>query len=205
MSIDYGWQNRTVVGHHEKDSNTFKIIDKELPILTKESDALFLVTRDQFFSISTPQISNVLANYLKYKKIYDNIRLIANVFLIPGLVIALGYLLRQLGVLEKIQIVNDFVSSSIADILFGLSIFNIFILWHDYYKDKSHPVRLPKAEKIPLNDSEEIRATGFKFGRYAHLEAIKFVNEQTLDVICNNTINNEIEISNVFTQLVVYP
>jgi len=205
MSIDYGWQNRTVVGHHEKDSNTFKIIDKELPILTKESDALFLVTRDQFFSISTPQISNVLANYLKYKKIYDNIRLIANVFLIPGLVIALGYLLRQLGVLEKIQIVNDFVSSPIADILFGLSIFNVFLLWHDYYKDKSHPVRLPKAEKIPLNDLEEIRATGFKFGRYAHLEAIKFVNEQTLDVICNNTVNNEIEISNVFTQLVVYP
>ena len=205
MSIDYGWQNRTVVGHHEKDSNKFKLITEQLPILTKESDALFLVTRDQFFSISTPQISNVLANYLKYKKVYDNIRVIANIFLIPGLVIAVGYLLRQLGVLEKIQIINDFISSSIADILFGLSIFNVFILWHDYYKDKSHPVRLPKAEKIPLNDLEEIRSTGFRFGRYAHLEAINFVNEQTLDVICNNTKNNEIEISDIFTQLVVYP
>lgn len=205
MSIDYGWQNRTVIGHHEKDSNNFKLITEQLPILTKESDALFLVTRDQFFSISTPQISNVLTNYLKYKKIYDNIRVIANVFLIPGLVIAVGYLLRQLGVLEKIQIVNDFISSPIADILFGLSIFNVFVLWHDYYKDKSHPIRLPKAEKIPLNDLEEIRSTGFKFGRYAHLETINFVNEETLDVICSNTKNNEIEISDIFTQLVVYP
>ena len=58
MSIDYGWQNRTVIGHHEKDSNTFGLIEKDLPILTKESDALFLITRDQFFTVSTPQISN---------------------------------------------------------------------------------------------------------------------------------------------------
>ncbi len=205
MSIDYGWQNRTVIGHHEKDSNTFKLILGDLPILTKESDALFLITRDQFFSISTPQISNIITNYLKYKKVYDNIRLIANIFLIPGLVIALGYLLRQIGVLDKIQIVKDFISSPIADILFGLSILNVFVLWHDYYKDKSHPVRLPKAEKISLNDLEEIKNTGFKFGRYAHLEAINFVNEQTLDIICNNTKNKEIEISDIFIELLAYP
>ncbi len=205
MAIDYGWQNRTVIGHHEKDKDIFKLLEGELPILTNESDALFLITRDQFFTVSTPQISNVLTNYLKYKKVYERIRVIANILLIPGLFIAFGYLLRQLGLLEKLQIVNEFLSSGIADILFGLSIFNIFVLWHDYYKDKSHPVRLPKAEKIPLNDLEEIKNSGIKFGRYAHLEAINFVNELTLDVICNNTKGNRIDMSTVFTQLVVYP
>ncbi len=205
MAIDYGWQNRTVIGHHEKDSNRIGLIERELPILTKESDALFLVTRDQFFTISTPQISNVLSNYLKYKRVNNQLRIVANILLMPGLFIALGYLLRQFGVWEKVPIVTDFLSSNISDLLFGISIFNVFLLWYDYFKDKSHPVRLPKAEKISLSDLEEIKNTGFKFGRYAHLEAIKFVNEFTLDILCNNTNNNEIDISNVFTDLVILP
>jgi hypothetical protein len=80
MAIDYGWQNRTIIGHHEKDTNKLEIIEKKYPILTKETDALFLVTRDQFFTISTPQISNVLSNYLKYKN-ETTIRVIANILL----------------------------------------------------------------------------------------------------------------------------
>lgn len=205
MAIDYGWQNRTLIGFHSKDSNTFGVVQKEYPILTKESEALFLLTRDQFFTISTPQISNVLTNYLRYQKFYDNLRLIANVLLVPGLVIAFGYLLRQFGLFDEIDIVKDFLSSGISDALFGLSIFSVFFLWHDYYKDKSHPVRLPKAEKIPLNDLEEIKATGFKFGRYAHLEAINYLNDFSLDIICANTNKNEINIYNLFLELVSYP
>lgn len=205
MAIDYGWQNRTLIGFHSKDSNTFGVVQKEYPILTKESEALFLLTRDQFFTISTPQISNVLTNYLRYQKFYDNLRLIANVLLVPGLVIAFGYLLRQFGLFEEKDIVRDFLSSGISDTLFGLSIFSVFLLWHDYYKDKSHPVRLPKAEKISLNDLEEIKATGFKFGRYAHLEAINYLNDFSLDIICANTNKNEINIYNLFLELVSYP
>ncbi len=205
MAIDYGWQNRTVIGYHSKDSNTFGLVDKTLPILTKESDALFLITRDQFFTISTPQISNVLANFSKYTKYYDTVRLLANVLLIPGLLIAFGYLLRQIGIFDSIEILKDFLDSNISDLLFGLSIFSVFVLWHDYYKDKSHPVRLPKAEKIPLNDLEEIRNSGFKFGRYAHLEAINFVNEFTLDLICRHTKNDSINTARVLEEIVVYP
>jgi len=205
MAIDYGWQNRTLIGYHSKDSNTFGIVEKEFPILTKESDALFLLTRDQFFTISTPQISNVLINYLKYQKFYDNARLIANVLLVPGLVIAFGYLIRQIGLFDSITIIKDFLSSGISDTLFGLSIFSVFFLWHDYYKDKSHPIRLPKAETISLNDLEEIRATGFKFGRYAHLEAINYINELSLEIICGNTNNDKINTFSLFTELLQYP
>jgi ATP-dependent Clp protease ATP-binding subunit ClpC len=202
MSIDYGWQNRTVVGHHAKDVNTFKVIEKDLPILTKESDALFLVTRDQFFSISTPQISNVLANYLKYKKFYDLTRLIANVMLIPGLVIAIAYLLRYMGIFENYTFVNEFLSSNISNTLFGISIFNIFILWYDYYKDKSHPVKLPKAERISLNELEDIRNSGFKFARYAHLEAINYVDELTLEILCRNTQDDMVDVPGIFGEMV---
>jgi len=205
MAIDYGWQNRTIIGHHEKDTNKLEIIEKKYPILTKETDALFLVTRDQFFTISTPQISNVLSNYLKYKNVNNQIRVIANILLFPGLFIAVGYIVRYLGIINIPEIINDFLSSNISNTLFGISMFNVYFLWYDYFKDKSHPVRLPKAERIPLNDLEEIRTSGFKFGRYAHFEAINFVNESTLDIICTNTINNEIDISLVFTDLLVQP
>jgi len=205
MAIDYGWQNRTIIGHHEKDTNKLEIIEKKYPILTKETDALFLVTRDQFFTISTPQISNVLSNYLKYKNVNNQIRVIANILLFPGLFIALGYIVRYLEIINIPEIINDFLSSNISNTLFGISMFNVYFLWYDYFKDKSHPVRLPKAERIPLNDLEEIRISGFKLGRYAHFEAINFVNESTLDIICTNTINNEIDVSLVFTDLLVQP
>lgn len=204
MAIDYGWQNRTLIGFHFKDSNTFGVVQKEYPILTKESEALFLLTRDQFFTISTPQISNVLTNFLRYQKYYDQVRLIANVMLVPGLVIALGYLLRQFGLLENITIVKDFLSSGISDTLFGISIFAVFFLWHDYYKDKSHPVRLPQAQSISLNDLEEIKTTGFKFGRYAHLETINYISESSLEVICNNTSGDTTNTYSMFTDLIQY-
>jgi len=201
MAIDYGWQNRTVLGNHAKDSNEFKIVEKNLPILTNESDALFLVTRDQFFTISTAQISNVLTNYLRYKRIYDGIRIIANVMLIPGLAIAFAYLLRYVGVVKETSLISDFLSSNIANALFGLSIFNIFILWHDYYKDKSHPVKLPKAEKISLNELEDIRNNGFTFGRYAHLEAINYVGESTLEILCRYSKEKTLNIPSMFGEM----
>ncbi len=141
MAIDYGWQNRTIIGHHEKDTNKLEIIEKKYPVLTKETDALFLVTRDQFFTISTPQISNVLSNYLKYKNVNNQIRVIANILLFPGLFIAIGYIVRYLGIVNIPEIINDFLSSNISNILFGISMFNVYFLWYDYFKDKSHPVR----------------------------------------------------------------
>lgn len=205
MAIDYGWQNRTVIGYHAKDTDTFGLIDKKLPIITKESDALFLITRDQFFTISTPQITNVLKNFTRYQTYYNTVRVLANVLLIPGLLIAIGYVLKELGIFNSVQILIDFLDSNISDLLFGISIFSVFVLWHDYYKDKSHPVRLPKAEKIPLNDLEEIRSSGFKFGRYAHLEAINFVNESCVELICRYSKENSFNTARVLEELVGYP
>lgn len=205
MAIDYGWQNRTILGYHSKDSNTFGLIEGESPILTKESEAIFLLTRDHFFTIDTPQISNVTANYLRYKNFSDTLRLIANIFLVPGLLIALGYLLREVGILNNLEIITDFLTSNIADTLFGLSILSVLILWHDYYKDKSHPVRLPKAEKISLKDIEDIQSSGFKFARYAHLEAINFVDEISLEIFCEHTNQDQINTHTILQELLQYP
>ena len=63
-------------------------------------------------------------------------------------------------------------------------------------------LRLPKTEIIPSKDLEDISINGFKFGRYAHLEAIRFVNDSTIDLICSFTKNNLFNISSIFAYLI---
>ena len=63
MALDFEMQQKTICGYHKKDSGKVGIIEKKYPILENENEANFLVTRDHFFSISTPALltaSNVL-------------------------------------------------------------------------------------------------------------------------------------------------
>jgi ATP-dependent Clp protease ATP-binding subunit ClpC len=205
MAIDYGWQNRTILGYHSKDSNTYGVIKDKLPVLTKELDAIFLVTRNHYFTISTPQISNVVTNFLRHQKFEDRKRSIANIFVVPGLVVAIGYMLRLFDLFTNVKIVESFLSSGIADFLFGLSILSVIVLWHDYYKDRSHPIKLPKTERIPQKELEEIKQIGFKFNQYSHLDTIKYINDQTLSIVCENIQNNKFSIFTTFNLLINLP
>ncbi|MCD4811651.1 ATP-dependent Clp protease ATP-binding subunit [bacterium] len=205
MAIDYGWQNRTILGYHSRDNNSYGVIEKELPILTKELDAMFLVTRNHYFTISTPQISNVITNSLRTAKFENTRRTISNALLIPGLIVALGYMLQFLGVLDDILILKNFFNSSIANLLFGISILSVLALWHDYYKDRSHPIRLPKTEIIPQKEYEEVKTVGFKFNHYSNLDAIKYINDDTLNLVCDNTQKNQFSIHSTFITLLNVP
>lgn len=196
MSIEYSWQNRTVCGYHSKDSNQMGIIENGHPILTKENDAIFLITRDHFFTVSTPQIKKVIYNFLRYQKFNNVKRVLANSLVVPGFVIAILYILNTLQLPFIPAIITSFIDSGIASFLFGISIISVIALWHDYYHDKSHPIRLPKTQNIPQKEIDDIKATGFKFGRYSHFEAISFANEIALTVLCKNI---EKEIFNTFT------
>jgi ATP-dependent Clp protease ATP-binding subunit ClpC len=205
MAINYSWQNRTILGYHSKDSNRYGVISNKFPILTKELEAIFLVTRNHYFTISTPQISNVITNFLRYQKFEDKKRSIANIFVIPGVVVALGYILRMFNLFENIEIVESFLASPIANLLFGLAILSVIILWHDYYKEKSHPIRLPRTELIPQKEHEEIKQMGFQFNRYSQLDTIKYINDQTLNIVCENIENNKISIYSTFITLMQMP
>jgi len=205
MAIDYGWQNRTILGYHSRDNDTYGVIEKNPPILTKELDAMFLVTRNHYFTISTPQISNVVTNFLRFQKFENRRRTISNAFLIPGLIVAVGYMLQFSGIFKNIPLLQNFFNSSIANLLFGLSILSVIILWHDYYKDKSHPVKLPRTEIIPQKEYEEIKTLGFKFNHYSNLDAIKYINDDTLNIVCANTKKNQFSIYSTFLTLLTVP
>lgn len=202
MSLDNRNKKRTVIGYHKKDSNKFGIIENKYPIFEDEQESIFTLTRDHFFSITTAQIEAILKNFLRYKKFNDVKRLIANVLVLPGLIIAFALILKYASLLDQYPAVLDLLKTKLVNFLFGLSILSIIALWHDFYEDKSHPIQLPKTKNISQKDIDEIKGTGFKFGRYAHLESINFITEETLELLCLFTINNEFQTLKFYKNLI---
>lgn len=198
MALDFGMQQKTICGYHKKDTNRVGIIEKKYPMLENENEASFLVTRDHFFSISTPQIESVINNYVRYKKFNDVKRLFANILIVPGILVAFGFILKYANLLDVIPFVSQFLASKFSSFFFGLSILGVILLWHDFYEEKSHPIRLPLAKPISQKEIDEIRATGFKFGRYGHLEIVSFANQDTLELLCNFTKDKRFSVYEIY-------
>jgi len=202
MALEFDTKNKVITGFHRKDKGTFGIIEEKYPIFEDDNTSIFAVTRDHFFSITTPQIKAILNNFLRYKNFNDKKRLIANILLIPGLIIAFALVLKYSTILDSFPEILSLLQSDLTDLLFGISILSVIILWHDFYEDKSHPIKLPKLGKITQRDIDEIRASGFKFGRYAHLETINFLTEESLELLCLFTKESSFKTLSLYNQLV---
>lgn len=202
MALDFDTEKRVLTGYHRKDNEKFGIIDGKFPIFEDEETSIFALTRDHFFSISTPQIEAILKNFLRYKKFNDIKRTIANILLIPGLIIALALVLKYTTLLNPFPKILSFLESPWVNALFGISVLSVITLWHDFYEDKSHPIKLPKIKDIPQRDIDEIKGSGFKFGRYAHLETINFATEETLELLCQFTKEENIQTLLLYKELI---
>ena len=206
MSIEYGNRNKTLIGFHSKDNNKIGIIEKDFPILTKESEALFLLTRDHFFTITTPQIESLTKNYDKYRSFDFIKRIIANILVIPGFIIAIGLIFKSVGGTDSLPQIGEFLSSKTADLIFLISMIGVTLLWHDYYKESTRKVELPSAKTIPLHDLEDIRISGIKFGRYKQIDAIQFLNNNSINILTEFVKNDSLYTYNLFKYLVFeYP
>jgi ATP-dependent Clp protease ATP-binding subunit ClpC len=206
MSIEYGNRNKTLVGFHSKDTNKIKIVEKNFPILAKESEALFLLTRDHFFTITTPQIESITQNYDNYRS-FDLIkRIIANILVIPGFIIAIGLIFKSVGGADSIPQIAEFLSSKTADLIFLISMIGVILLWHDYYKESTRKVELPSIKTIPLHDLEDIRISGIKFGRYKQIDAVQFLNNNSINILTEFIKNDSVYTYDLFKYLVFeYP
>lgn len=60
MELEFGSKQKTLIGIHHKERNSFSVSKKGYPVPTDENQSIFLLTRDHFFSITTPQISYLL-------------------------------------------------------------------------------------------------------------------------------------------------
>ena len=202
MALDLQKDKKTIIGYHQKDESKFGIVEKSFPTFEKEDESVFVLTRDHFFSITTAQIQAILKNFLRYKKFNDNKRIIANVLLIPGLFIAFMLLLKYSSILDSFPRILEILDMGFVNSLFGISILSIIVLWHDFYEDKSHPIKLPKTLNIAQKEIDEIKGSGFKFGRYSHLETINFLTEETLELLCLFTNGNTFQTLDLYNDLI---
>jgi ATP-dependent Clp protease ATP-binding subunit ClpC len=202
MALDFDNKKRTITGYHQKNKGKFGVLEGKYPVFEDEETSTFTLTRDHFFSISSPQIEAVLNNFLRYKKFNDIKRLLANLLIIPGLVVAFVLILKYSTLLNAFPEILELLDSSWINTLFGVSILSIIVLWHDFYEEKSHPIKLPETKNISQKDIDEIKASGFKFGRYAHLETINFINEETLELLCLFTKEKRFQTFELFKHLV---
>lgn len=202
MGIELGSIKKSLIGHHNRTKNTFRLVENKYPLFDNENESLFLLTRDHFFSITSPQIDSVLTNFLRYRDFHRIKRLVADVFVVLGVFIAFGFILKYATLLDGYDTILKILSSKPVSVLFGISIFAIIILWHDFYEDKSHPVQMPKVKKIPQKDIDEIKGVGFKFGRYVHLDIISFANEELLEILCMYYKNGSVDLLGIYEELI---
>ena len=190
MAIDFSSKQKTLLGMHNKKNNTFSVITKNYPLPEDSNQSVFLLTRDHFLSITIPQVNYLLSSNPKYVK-FENIRnIILNVLILPGLVIAVGFVLKYTSLLDSFPKLLNILNSSVINVLFGFSMLGIIMLWYDFYSKKSHPINLPLVKRIPQKDIDEINTVGFKFGRYGHLEIVNHISDESINLLNQFTSNN---------------
>ncbi len=183
MGIDFGSKHKTIIGMHNRKNNSFSLVENKFPLPEDDNHSLFLLTRNHFFSIANPQVEYLLTSNPRYEKFEQIKNTIANILVIPGLVIAAGYILKSLRLLENYPPVLRVLNLGITNALFGISVLALIILWHDFYSQKSKVIKLPKITNIPQKDFDEIKAVGFKFGRYARNETVNYLSDETIDYL----------------------
>ena len=202
MAIEFGAKQKTIIGIHNKNKNSFSISKKEFVIPDNEDQSIFLLTRDNFFSISTPQIKYLLTSSPKYEK-FENIKsIVTNILLIPGALIAVTYILKFSSLLQDYPQITKILNLPIVNILFGISIFSILLLWHDFWGDRNQQINLPKIKNIPQKDLDEINTVGFKFGRYASLDVVNYISSETIQLLSDFCINGTFKTHTCYNTLI---
>ncbi|MGI6484503.1 MAG: AAA family ATPase [Candidatus Dojkabacteria bacterium] len=202
MALEFESKQKTIIGIHNRKNNTFSVSKKDNPIPKDEDHSIFLLTRDNFFSISTPQIKYLLKSSPKYEK-FENIKsIVINTLLIPGLLIAVTYILKFSSLLQDYPQITKILNLPIVNILFGISIFSILLLWHDFWGDRNEQINLPKIKKISQKDLDEINTVGFKFGRYANLDTVNYISSETIHLLSDFCINETFKTHTCYSTLI---
>lgn len=197
---------KTLLGFHDKHLNKLGMIDpKSLPIFIEERYAPFLITRDYIFNVSTDKILTLTKNFKALRSFNTVKRFFANFLIIPGLIVATLYILQIFNLVGEYDQFNPGISKNIINFSFWLSVIGIIILWHDYYRTKSHPTRLPESHTISTKEIEDIKITGFKLGRYVPLESLYFLSEDTLELLADTIGDTKFNSLEIFEKLINEP
>lgn len=195
-------QNLAIHGYHNKDKNSYSLMDSTLPLLVDEKYSPFLITKGYHYSISSQSVEDLLRSYqlsLKYQK---RKYLFANLLIVPGLLFALMYIARQFNLLEHILFLDTLSKSWIADFTFWLSMLGVLILWHDYFRKRTHPVKLPTTERFSQKEMVAIKIAGVQFEKYKRLAASDFIKDETKELLYSAVNHRNINTFSLLNMLI---
>ena len=181
--------NSTILGFHNKSNDRYNVLRDELPILIDEEFAPFLLTRQYNFSITTKDLTNLVNNVKSYEKFRVLKNRIAQFLLLPGIAISIITLLTTSGLTDN-NFLEQLASPKIVSLMFWIALGGVVILWHDYFRDRSHPVELPKIEKIEPQTVAGINTQGIEFEKYKQTHAIYYVSDE-LRLLLKNFVNSQ--------------
>lgn len=175
--------NRTITGYHDKGKGKTITFDGKYPVDLDRTYIPFLLTRDSYFEFN-PLNTNKFFETKTSEKYLKSIKTkLANILIIPGLLIAFAYLLKYVGIFSQIVLLETFLDSPLINTFFWIAFLGVIILWHDYYSHKVIFSRLPKTVLIPESEIEDLSHNGIKFERFAHVNPLKFISSEFLESI----------------------
>ncbi len=187
---------KTIIGYHDKANSRYTLINSELPILIDESYAPFLVTLDHHYSITTKELALLINSQKKTEHFRMIKNKIAQLMILPGVIAAISFILQGANIISEITL-----PTGLMNMTFWTSLIGIILLWHDYYRNKSHPVNIPPSEVIDEKTYMSIKNVGLEFERYSLTKAIYYLNEDALDLLIDFTDNDGLDSYALFQNL----
>lgn len=183
MSREFENNNKIFYAVHNRDSNRYSIIKGKYPLVDQKNQQQFMITRDAIHTISEIDIIKVAKSFANFS-IYQSIqKKIANVIIIPGIVVSLAYVLKLFGDTSYLVSLESILSNGLINMIFWASTLGVIMLWFATYRTFGNTNRLPVLNAIPESEIDLIKSGDIKFGRYSQINISDFFSEQLLEYI----------------------
>jgi len=197
---------KTLLGYTDKNLNKVGLLeDDQLPVLTEETYAPFLATRDHLFNVQTHSLLVTIKNQKTFESISKIKRSVANIMIYPGMIAAILFILKVAGVFNDSAFAEVVLQNKVISLAFWLSVLGILVLWHDYYREQNQDIKLPPIFEIPSKEIESIESTGFKFTRYISLQTEHFISEELKEILANYIEADGMYSLKIFSYLLTLP
>ncbi len=178
---------KVIYGYHNKKNNKYSLIKKGFPLIIENDFEPFFLTTDHVFTSSINDIKALVKGYEKFKTYQDIKNKVANLIVIPGLLVATIYILKIFNLIQYVAVLETMFPESILNSIFWFSTIGVILLWHEYYREFNSPKKLPDLKAFTEHELEQIKNDEIKFGRYSYNSVNKYISTDTIKYLTEFT------------------
>ncbi|HVX93072.1 MAG TPA: ATP-dependent Clp protease ATP-binding subunit [Candidatus Dojkabacteria bacterium] len=180
---------RLAYGVHNRVRNKYEMVKKNYPLIIDNELVPFLMTRDNIFISNLEDLQGLDKRFKQYKLYHSIINRIANIVIIPGILVSIIYILKIFGNFSYVALLENILPDNILNTIFWFSTLGIILLWYGNYREFFKPRRIPKLQVLTDYEVEQIKNNEVKFGRYATTSTSQYISANTLNFL-NTTLDD---------------